>query len=181
MEAPRIEAGEIALRGWRVDDVPAIVDACQDPELSRWLPMMPYPYSEQDAREYVARTNETWAAGAGCTFAVVDAATGDLLGSIGMRLEMFHSATIGYWVRREARGRGVARRALVAASRWSFDELGLKRMQLLTDPENEISQRVAERAGYTREAVLRSHLEYQDGRRSDSIMFSLLPGELESS
>ena len=46
------------------------------------------------------------------------------------------------------------------------------------DPDNHASQRVAEKAGYRREAVLRSHLDHPDGRRRDSVMFSLLPGEL---
>jgi RimJ/RimL family protein N-acetyltransferase len=51
-------------------------------------------------------------------------------------------------------------------------------MELITDPDNAASQRVAEKAGFTREGVLRSHLLHPDGRRRDSVMFSLLPGEL---
>jgi hypothetical protein len=39
--------------------------------------------------------------------------------------------------------------------------------------------RVAEKVGFTREGVLRSHLLHPDGRRRDSVMFSLLPGELD--
>jgi RimJ/RimL family protein N-acetyltransferase len=48
------------------------------------------------------------------------------------------------------------------------------RLQLVTDVENVASQRVAERAGFLREGVLRQALEVK-GRRSDCVMFSLLP------
>jgi RimJ/RimL family protein N-acetyltransferase len=58
------------------------------------------------------------------------------------------------------------------------DELGLGRVQLTADPDNLASQRVAEKVGFRREGVLRSHLRHPDGRRRDSVMFSLLPGEL---
>jgi RimJ/RimL family protein N-acetyltransferase len=52
------------------------------------------------------------------------------------------------------------------------------RAELIADPDNVASQRVAEKVGYRREGVLRSSLDHPDGRRSDSVMFSLLPGEL---
>jgi RimJ/RimL family protein N-acetyltransferase len=48
----------------------------------------------------------------------------------------------------------------------------------MTDPDNLASQGVAEKAGFQREAVLRSNLEYRDGSRRDSVLFSLLPDEL---
>jgi RimJ/RimL family protein N-acetyltransferase len=63
-------------------------------------------------------------------------------------------------------------------SRWGFEKLGLQRLELITDPDNLASQRVAEKVGYRREGVLRAHLKHPDGRIRDSVMFSLLPGEL---
>lgn len=59
-----------------------------------------------------------------------------------------------------------------------LDELELQRLELITDPDNIASQRVAEHVGFRREGVLRSHLAQRDGRRRDSLIFSLLPGEL---
>jgi RimJ/RimL family protein N-acetyltransferase len=60
----------------------------------------------------------------------------------------------------------------------ALDELGVERLELTTDPDNRRSQRVAEAVGFRREGVLRSHLRHPDGRRRDSVMYSLLPGEL---
>ena len=83
-------------------------------------------------------------------------------------------AEVGYWLRREARGHGAATTAVRLVAGWAFGELGIGRLNLQTAPENLASQRVAERAGFTREGLLRAWLPTATGRR-DSVMFSLLP------
>jgi RimJ/RimL family protein N-acetyltransferase len=80
-------------------------------------------------------------------------------------------------MKREARGRGVATRALVLVARWALGEKRLGRFQLRADVENVASQRVAEKAGFVREGVLRSSLEHK-GERRDVIMYSLVPEDL---
>jgi RimJ/RimL family protein N-acetyltransferase len=83
-------------------------------------------------------------------------------------------------VKADARGRGVASRAVALLARFAFDQLGAARVQLLTESDNVASQRVAEKAGFTREGTLRSFLDFK-GRRRDAVMFSLLPGDGEGS
>jgi RimJ/RimL family protein N-acetyltransferase len=78
----------------------------------------------------------------------------------------------------ESRGRGICTRALRILSRFGLDELQLLRLDLITDPDNVASQRVALKVGFQREGVLRAHLRHPDGRVRDSVMYSLLPGEL---
>jgi RimJ/RimL family protein N-acetyltransferase len=95
-----------------------------------------------------------------------------------MRSRRFNTGNFGYWVSRDARGRGVATQALTAICRWAIDELHVKRLELLTDPDNVASQRVAEKARFQREGILRSSLEYRDGTRRDSILFAALPADL---
>ena len=172
---------EILLRPWTLEDVPAVTAACQDPEIARWIPFIPSPYSEDDARKFIERSLAQWEAGEGYEFAVVDAQSNELLGSIALRVGGMGTGHIGYWVAAKARGRGVATRALRLVCRWALGELELGRLELMTDPENTKSQRVAENAGFRREAVLRSALRYRDGSRADSVIFSLLPGELGES
>jgi RimJ/RimL family protein N-acetyltransferase len=113
----------------------------------------------------------------------VEAPDGGLLGSIGLRvIEPADAvAEVGYWVRREARGAGVATRGLRLVARWALDDVGVERLQLRADVQNLASQRVAENAGFRREGVLRSsHYSPRLERRLDWVMFSLLPGELPS-
>jgi RimJ/RimL family protein N-acetyltransferase len=167
----------IVLRRWRDDDAPAIIAACQDPEIVRWLPVIPSPYGEQEAREYLEQCRLNWELGEAYNFAIVDD-SGELLGSVAMRVLRFSVGHIGYWVVPEARRRGVASKALETLCRWAVGDLGLKRLELMTDPDNVASQGVAEKVGFQREAILRSNLEYRDGSRRDSVLFSLLPDEL---
>jgi RimJ/RimL family protein N-acetyltransferase len=167
----------VALRRWRIEDVPAVAAACQDPEIPRWIPFVPMPYEEEDARTYVQGCLDAGAERH--PFAIVSTDTGRLLGSIDMRVNAMRTGHIGYWIAAEARGKGVCTEALRTLCGWALDALALGRLELVTDPENMASQRVAEKVGFRREAVLRSHLLHADGRRRDSVMFSLLPGELE--
>ena len=165
--------GDLVLRPFTEADVPAIVAACNDPEISRWIPVIPRPYTEADGLAFVRGEIDPRPEH---SFAI--AVAGTLVGSIGMTTNASRTVHIGYWCARESRGRGLTTRALRTLCRWAFDELGLGRLELITDPDNTASQRVAEKVGFRREGVLRSHLLHPDGRRRDSVMFSLLPAEL---
>jgi RimJ/RimL family protein N-acetyltransferase len=170
----QLRDGELELRRWTLDDVPALVAACNDDEIRRWLPMIPSPYTEEDARTYIQGRVPNVGPH---QFAITEG--GSVVGAIGLDVtESIRQGTIGYWCAREARGRGVTTCALRMLSRHAIDDLGLERLQLFTDPDNHASQRVAEKVGYQREGTVRSHLPQRDGTRRDSIAFSLLPGEL---
>ncbi|HUH15303.1 MAG TPA: GNAT family protein [Gaiellaceae bacterium] len=171
------------MRPWREEDVPVLVEICDgDEEMAYWLDNLPQPYTEEDARRYVARGERGWAGeGRETPFAVTAAGTGEVLGSCGVLWNDAEQgvAEVGYWTRRDARGRGVASRAVVLAARWVLGELGFERLQLRADVRNEPSIRVAERAGFTREGVIRSaRTNRHDGRRIDHALYSLLREEL---
>jgi RimJ/RimL family protein N-acetyltransferase len=162
----------ILLRPWREDDAPAVYAACQDPELQHWLPHLPRPYTHHDAYAFV-----TGALGLGpYQFAITEDAT--LVGSIALRVGKHETGYVGYWCEKGARGRGITTRALRRVCCYGLDDLALERLDLTADVENLASQRVAEKIGFRREGVMRSHLRRPDGHRRDSVLFSLLPGEL---
>lgn len=170
--------GVVTLRPWGHDDVPALVAACQDGEIPRWT-NVPYPYDERAARDFLASSAGEMQEGRAVHFAVVDPETDAVRGSIAiMRLDQVDSrGEVGYWIAATARGQGLATRALELLSAWAFETLALARLELLTQPRNEPSQRVAEHAGYQREGLLRSYRE-QKGERVDLLMYSrLAPGE----
>jgi RimJ/RimL family protein N-acetyltransferase len=167
----------IVLRPWRMDDAPAVFVACQDPALSHWIPWIPSPYSPEDAETFLQGCLDS--GDERLPLAIEDAERGELLGSIEMRLDTQRvRGHIGYWVAAPARGRGICTRALRLLAIWGHESLELRRLELITDPANVASQRVAEKVGFVREGVLRSHLRHPDGRVRDSVMFSLLPGEV---
>ena len=83
---------------------------------------------------------------------------------------------LGYIVARAARGRGVATEMVRQLTRWAFEELAALRVYLLIDVDNAASERVAERAGYVREGVMRS-VHLKAGRRIDQAVWSRLPSD----
>jgi RimJ/RimL family protein N-acetyltransferase len=166
--------GDLVVRAWNEADVPALVEACNDVEITHWIPVIPSPYTEADALAFIRGE-----VGSVPEHSFAIAVDGSLAGAIGMSVNsMSYRGRIGYWVAAPARGRGVCTRALRLLSRWALGKLELQRLELITDPENVASQRVAEKVGFRREGVLRAHLRHPDGRIRDSVMFSLLPGEL---
>jgi RimJ/RimL family protein N-acetyltransferase len=165
--------GDLLLRPWSEDDVDAMVAGCNDPEVARWIPTIPHPYTRDDAIAFLK--GEV----APAHTALAIELSGDVVGGIGMGLNSHeYRATMGYWVAARARGQGICTRALRLLSRHALEELELQRVDLVTDPDNLASQRVAEKVGFQREGILRAHLRHPDGRIRDSVMFSLLPGEL---
>jgi RimJ/RimL family protein N-acetyltransferase len=165
----RLEDDVVRLRSFEESDVPAIVAACQDPEIPRWT-SVPSPYTEADALAWLGSDEEE-------TFALVDRTSDELLGSIGVRFFDGGVAEVGYWVKSEARGRGVATRALRLVSRWALLERDVGRFQLRAEPGNVASQRVAEKAGFVRQGVMQAALEIK-GTRRDVVMYSLVREDL---
>jgi RimJ/RimL family protein N-acetyltransferase len=172
---PPLAAGGIVLRRLEPGDSPWITAACSDRELSRYIPGIPYPYAEADARGFIERAARAWADCSEATFVISNAPDGTGLGTIGLHLAAGDTglAEVGYWLTQEARGRGAATIAVQLVSRWAFTVVGIDRLSLQTAPENVASQRVAQRAGFTREGLLRAWMSTPDGRRH-SVMFSLL-------
>ncbi len=142
--------GQISLRPFSPADAAAVTAACQDPEISRWTSAIPWPYGEDDARNWIASHPKEWESGASAPFAITDASGELLLGSVGLHdVDRAHrDAAIGYWVAKEARGNNVATRAVVLATDWAFTRFGLEALDLLTKLGNAASERVAEKAGY---------------------------------
>lgn len=187
MECVEITAGRLHLRPWEPGDAEAVFAACQDPLIQRCT-RLPSPYTVDDAREWVGeRSPAAWEAGTDASFAVLDATTAGLLGSVGLhRIDVLDGvAEIGYWCAAEARGHGVTTQAVRAVCRWAFggpyggpfDGAGLARIDWYAKVGNWASRRVAEKVGFVVEGVLRSRLRDGAGR-SDAWIAGLLPEAL---
>ncbi len=182
MPDPPLTDGVVTLRQWEVADVPTLIECIDgDEEMTHWMDAIPQPYRDADAHAWIEQASSYWNSGTSAPFAVTDADTGAVLGGVGFGwVGDERVGEVGYWLRSEARGRGLTSRAVSLVSRWAFAELGCERLQLRADADNLASQRVAEKAGFMREGVLRSvHFNPRDQRRVDFVMFSLLPEELE--
>ena len=162
---PCLDDGHLVVRAFEPDDAAAVTAACRDPEIAHWIFRLPAPYSRDDAEAFVAGARRTLVSGEQVRLAVADAAGGELLGSVSLEPSwQLGLAEVGYWVKREARRRGVATAAARLLMRWAFEELGLERLELATYPGNLASQRLAESLGFRREGLLRGVLPVDPGK-----------------
>jgi RimJ/RimL family protein N-acetyltransferase len=175
---PPLTDGEVLLRAWEPGDAPAVTAACQDPEIPRWT-VVPHHYTQRHAREFIRGTASDLVNGRELALAIVDR-DDRLLGALGISNFDWADlkAEIGYWMAPEARRRGIGARATRMLAVWALTALGLERLELLANPANEASGRLAERAGFTREGTLRRYRR-RHGVREDLVMFSLLAEDLE--
>ena len=164
---------DVTLRPWRAGDAPAVFAACQDPLIARFIPI-PQPYTETDALTFVEIRRQDWNTDDERSFAIVDTSSGELLGAIARHGGSGHRATFGYWLVTQARGRGIATRALRLITDWTVATTEVVRLDLFTDLENDASGRVAERAGFEREGVRRAWDVDRDGRPVDVVFYVLV-------
>jgi RimJ/RimL family protein N-acetyltransferase len=170
---------DIRLRLLADADLPALVELVQDPEIPRWT-RIPSPYGPRHADDWFGLQARGREQGALLNLMVVER-DNRILGSVGIVELNWEEGRceLGYWLGREARGRGVMTKAVRLLSAWIFESLPMDRITITAEPENHASRTVAERAGFTFEGVLRSYF-VNKGVRRDAASYSLVRGELPS-
>nr|WP_239169319.1 GNAT family N-acetyltransferase [Actinoplanes deccanensis] len=140
----------------------------------------PEPPSPGKIRQRCFWAEAHWLAGNRADLVIEDAATGEPAGDIGLFNDepATAQAMIGYSMLPAFRGRGFATRAAQLLSLWVFAETGVARLIAGAVPANLASQRVLEKAGFKREAYLRSRLPGPDGGRVDDVQYVLLAEDL---
>jgi len=165
-----LEAGLCLIRPWRHSDKAALVKHADNRRI--WLNLrdvFPYPYTAKDADAWLAHVAEQDPV----TSFAIEAAR-EAVGGIGLLLggDVYRlSAEIGYWLGEAVWGRGIASAALRAFTPWAFQTFGLERIWAGVFSTNPASMRVLEKAGYAREAVLRSAV-VKDGTLLDQVIYA---------
>lgn len=172
----RLESERLLLRPFTAADAPDVLAAVAgDPEIRRWMPWTA-GYTMESALQWCTRLAHIDVATA-VHFALEPRDGGRLAGSAGVHRADWErgDAEIGYWIAPWARRRGYATEATRAVSEYLF-ERGFHRVHLVIAAGNLASQAVAEKAGFTREGVMRRALPVPGGI-ADAVLFSLLRGE----
>jgi len=176
---PPLRAGTLCLRPWHADDANALCEAVQASlaSVGRWLSWCHAGYGLADATAWIAHCQDGWAQRLHAAFAVVDDASGELLGSVGLSQwnAVEGSANLGYWVRQSRQGKGIATRAASMAAGFGFGTLGLGRIDIAVLPDNLASRRVADKLGATCQGRIPGRLRWRDQAR-DAVVYTLRPG-----
>jgi RimJ/RimL family protein N-acetyltransferase len=150
----------------RIDDRPAVLESCRDPEIARWRHRPPADLTA--AEGYVRQRAGEWARDERYSWAVCEPTTGEMLGEVELAaVDMLHgSAEAACWALPTARRRGMITTALSAVLRFAFGGIGLHRVTYAWAEGNTASARVAEKCGFRVEGRQRSAWVV-DGQRVD--------------
>jgi RimJ/RimL family protein N-acetyltransferase len=183
IDLPDLVDGDLRLRPPRLDDVPVIARSCRDPDIERFT-RVPSPYTEDDARHFVALSAAALADGTGAHLLATDTRDDRVLGAIGLSVDARDwSGELGYWVVPDARRRHVATRGGRLLLRFAFEVLELGYVMLWAAAVNAGSNGVARALGFTheghsRQAMLDGPTGDRSAPRGDANLWGLRPGEL---
>ncbi len=165
--------GAITLRPLREEDIEPILNACQDPTISAFT-RVPYPYDRELAEEFVRGSDLGYRAHQGIVFAI-DVA-GVFAGTIGLHSIQLtdHCAEVGYWIEKSHREKGIATEALKVILDFALNIAAFRRVEAMADFDNLASQRVMERAGMVRDALLRNRVTKPNGDQVDMVLYSIV-------
>ena len=173
-ETLTLHDGTLELRRLVAADRDAVYEACRDPEILRWT-ALPDPFTRASAERVLEDAERRWRDGTVVELAIVE--DGRLLGATHLAFHDVWRASVAYWLARDARGRGLATRAVRLLLGWAFETFDdLVRVELWSIVGNEASDAVARRSGFVEEGILRSRLPVRGSFR-DVRCFSLLRGD----
>ena len=169
------------IRRYEPSDVASLFEAARESinEVYPWLPWCHPGYSMDDSSEWVRSQREAWDTGREYSFVIFDRRSQEYVGSVGLDqiTRINRMANLGYWVRTSRTWQGAASAATILAAQYGLWELGLQRIEIVAAVGNIASQRVAEKAGATKEGILRNRL-LNHGKPTDAVMYSLIPADL---
>jgi ribosomal-protein-serine acetyltransferase len=143
--------------------------------LSRWMPWAP-KQTPENALEFIRISRRQLAENNGFQAAIVD--DGAIIGTIGFhRLDWENlSTSIGYWIAEPAQGRGIVTRAVAHLVDHAFGVWKLNRVEIHAAPDNERSQAIPRRLGFSEEGVLRQAERVGD-RFVDHVVYAMLAAD----
>jgi RimJ/RimL family protein N-acetyltransferase len=151
-------------------DIQALVRYGDDPDVAEtiWIPI-PTPCPRDVAARRLAEFRNGWEQEKrfGPTLIIARADTNEMIGVIFLRVREHESVELTYGVARAFRNRGIATAAAALVSGWCLEELAASRVELRISRSNFASQRVAAKAGFAHEGIVRSHIaatgmDYED-------------------
>ncbi|HYF15529.1 MAG TPA: GNAT family N-acetyltransferase [Phycisphaerales bacterium] len=175
--AATITTERLQLRQPTETDAPAIAAAANDERIARMTLRLPYPYTIDDARKWIAMVADGLATGNACMALITLREGGAVAGAVGLEINTDHQrAELGYWIAREHRNQGYATEASVALVRHGFTKLGLRRVHSCHYAANPESGRVILKTGLKPEGVQRGHA-LRMGAVHDVVQYGVLRDE----
>lgn len=179
--AYRIETERLVVRCWNPTDA-ALMKGAIDMSIEHLLPWMPWAHAEPEPLsakvERLRSFRGKFDLNEDFTYGVFSADETEVLGGTGLHTRQGAGVLeIGYWIRVDHVGRGLATEVTGALTRVAFEIHRVHRVEIHCRPENEASAAVARKLGYVHEATLRQRAPAADGTLEDSMVWTMLQDE----
>lgn len=174
----KIETARLILRPPSAADVPDIVAAVNASyaELNEWMPWARGPYDADNAQAFCDASLDALASEREYSTVLVHRHDDRIIGGMGLLDAKWDVPRfeIGYWVHTHYVGQGYCSEAVRGLTRFAFEQLGARRVEITMDDRNRRSWAVAERTGFALEAVHRCDRRDNQGRLSDTRVYAML-------
>jgi ribosomal-protein-serine acetyltransferase len=173
--------GVILLRPPNSLDLPAIHTAVTESlaDLQPWLDWVFEGYDEAAAQRWLENANLGWGHSSSYQFAIIECASGQFAG--GCKVdgidEKKRRCNLGYWVRSNRAGLGIASRAVRLAAAFAFQTVGMQLVEIVISAENKASQRAAQKAGAHNQGLLPIPLVVHSDLH-EAVLYLLTPGDI---
>lgn len=175
-----LETARLALVPIEPSDGPELWQAVEGSRwhLERWLPWVPFNNSPEASHRYAEACAADWDAGRAVRFAIRDRSSRELLGVVGLDscIHLHRSCELGYWLKREACGRGLMTEGARACVQYAFERMTAHRVRCAAATDNHQSLRVISRLGFRFEGIARQ-AEYVGSRWLDHAVFARLASD----
>jgi RimJ/RimL family protein N-acetyltransferase len=173
----RIVTERLVLRCWDPHDAPLLKDAV-DSSMEHLLPWMPWaanePQSLEEKVELLRQFRGKFDLGQDFTYGIFNRDEADVVGGTGLHTRVGPEAyEIGYWIRRDRTGEGLATESAAALTRAAFELTEIDRIEIRCDPANVRSRAIPRKLGYTEEVTLRRRSHHHHPEPRDVVVYSL--------
>ncbi len=174
----KLETKRLILRDWNKKDINDIIEGLNNYNISKWLVLVPYPYTKKDAEEWISYCKQN-AKGKNRSyyFAIELKSEKKVIGGIGIdKLNMFHEiGSDGFWINAKYHGQGYGTEALSETIEFAFNKLKLRRLESGVFKGNMPSLKLQKKFGYKIEGLRKKGFRCKaDGKLKDEYITALL-------
>lgn len=154
------------------------LQACvvDSPSLHQWVDWCRADFTLEETERFILATRLNWVKSEAYGFGVFCRTSDKLIGMVAIN-ELYHTfnmASIGYWIADDYQGQGFGVKAVNALIEFCFAQLKLTRVEIVCDPDNLASQKLAEACGGLFESRARNRFIFH-GKPKTGLVYSVTP------
>ncbi|MCX6809964.1 MAG: GNAT family protein [Candidatus Berkelbacteria bacterium] len=156
MKTPVIKSEHFILRPFRKEDVLSLAKNLNNPEISKNMSRVPYPYTISDAKKWIDTKAKEEKDPKRQVYSFAIDKESQVIGSIGLsQVVPGHKAEVGYWLSRDFWNQGIMSKVIQLVVDFGFKKLKLQRVEAKVFIQNPTSRHVLEKNGFLCEGILK--------------------------